>query len=97
VLDRLREAVRTAPKEKAIIGAIGQTAFFEEECTAQTLDRLAPGHAVILHPWTPHAAILNRSAVNMFSVDTTTPSEGGFYGNDGRSDKWDRHSGIRLL
>jgi predicted amidohydrolase YtcJ len=89
VLDRVRDAVRNAPKEMAIIGAIGQTAFFEEDCIAQTLDRLAPAHAVVLHTWTPHAAILNRSAVKMFSVPTSGPPEGGFYGKDGRSTKWD--------
>ena len=89
VLDRLREAVRTAPKEIPIIGAFGQTAFFEEACTAQTLDRLAPAHAVILHTWTPHASILNRSAVSMFSVQTANPPEGGSYGKDGRSKTWD--------
>jgi predicted amidohydrolase YtcJ len=89
-LARVKDAVRTAPKQKPIIGAIGQTAFFETDCTAQTLDRLAPEHAVVLHTWTgPHAAILNRSAVKMFSVPTSTPPEGGFYGKDQHSAKWD--------
>jgi hypothetical protein len=38
----------------------------------------APEHAVILHTWTPHAALLNRSAVKMFAVPTSGPPEGGF-------------------
>jgi predicted amidohydrolase YtcJ len=88
-LDRVRDAVRTAPKDKPIIGAIGQTGFFERDCTADTLDRLAPEHAVILHTWTPHAAILNQSTVKMFAVPTSGPPEGGFFGKDGRSSKWD--------
>jgi predicted amidohydrolase YtcJ len=98
VLDRVTEAVGMARKENAIIGAIGQTAFFEEACTAQTLDRLAPEHAVILHTWTPHAAILKRSAVKMFSIHTANPPTGRSYGKDGRSRKVGRrHPGIRLL
>lgn len=47
-LDRVRDVVRTAPKDKPIIGAIGQTAFFETDCTAQTLDRFAPEPAVVI-------------------------------------------------
>jgi predicted amidohydrolase YtcJ len=90
VLARVKDAVRTAPKEKPIFGVIGQTAFFERDCTPQALDRVAPEHAVVLYTWTgPHAAILNRSAVNMFSVPTSTPPEGGFYGKDHHSAKWD--------
>lgn len=88
-LGRVREAILTAPKDKAIFGAIGQSAFFDDECTAQTLDRLAPEHAVVLHTWTPHAAILNRTAVEMFSVRTTNPPQGGIYGKNGRSTQWD--------
>jgi predicted amidohydrolase YtcJ len=90
VLARVKDAVRTAPKEKPIFGSIGQTAFFERDCAAQTLDGLAPEHAVVLYTWTgPHAAILNQSAVKMFSVPTSAPPEGGFYGKDQHSAKWD--------
>ena len=88
-LERVRDAVRRSPSEKPIIGAIGATAFFDDACTAQALDRLAPEHAVILHTWTPHAALLNQSAVKMFAVPTSGPPEGGFYGKDGRRTTWD--------
>lgn len=89
VLERVRETVRTAPKDRPIFGTIGQTALFEDDCSAVMLDRLAPEHAVLLNTWTPHAIILNRTAVNMFAVPTADPPTGGFYGKDQRSTAWD--------
>ena len=75
-LERVRDARPRSPLGEADHRCDwSATAFFDQRVfTAQALDRLAPEHAVILHTWTPHAALLNRSAVKMFAVPDLRPA-----------------------
>ena len=55
----------------------------------QTLDRIAPRHAVVLRTWTGHAAILNRAAVARFRMPVSQTPEAGFHGKNMRAKAWD--------
>jgi predicted amidohydrolase YtcJ len=90
VLDLVGQEARKAPRGTLISGTIGTEAFFDPECTAAALDRVAPGDAVVLGMWSPHAAILNRTAAERFGIDTGAPPPlAGWYGKDMKSKQWD--------
>jgi predicted amidohydrolase YtcJ len=89
-LELLQRTAAKVPRGTLISGTIGPEAFFDPACTAAALDRVAPGDAVVLGTWTPHAAILNQAAAKRFGVDTNAPPPlAGWYGKDLKSQHWD--------
>ena len=89
VVATLKAEIGNTPESTPILAAIGPSAFFDKQCTAATLDRLAPRHAVVLRTWTGHAAILNRAAVTRFRMPVSHPPEAGFYGKTMHAKTWD--------
>jgi predicted amidohydrolase YtcJ len=89
VVATLKAEIGKTPESTSILAAIGPSAFFDTQCTGETLDRIAPRHAVVLRNWTGHAAILNRAAVERFRMPVSHPPEGGFYGKTMRAKAWD--------
>jgi len=90
VLDVLEQAARKMPTGTLISGAIGPEAFFDPACTPAALDRVAPGDAVVLDSWSPHAGILNLAAAKKFGVRTNDPPPlASWYGKDMKSKQWD--------
>jgi predicted amidohydrolase YtcJ len=90
VLELLRQAATKVPRGTLISGTIGPEAFFDPACTAAALDRVAPGDAVVLGTWSPHAGILNQAAAKRFGIDTSAPPPlAGWYGKDLKSQHWD--------
>jgi predicted amidohydrolase YtcJ len=86
----IRDAVDKEPPGKTIRGAIGAQAFFDRECTPTKLTEIAPNHPVILHTWTPHAAIMNSAMAKKLEVDEKEPPVlGGFFGKSMREGRWD--------
>lgn len=89
-LELLQQAAAKVPRGTLLSGTIGQEAFFDPACTAAALDRVAPGDAVVLGTWTPHAGILNQAAAKRFGIDTSAPPPlAGWYGKDLKSQHWD--------
>jgi len=89
-LKRVRDAVRAEPPGTVITGAIGATAFFDDQCTPAKLSELAPKNPVMLRTWTPHAAMMNRAMSVKLGVDEQAlPVVGGFFGKSMRSAHWD--------
>ncbi len=90
VLELLQQAAGKVRPGTLLSGTIGAEAFFDPACTAAALDRAAPGDAVVLGTWTPHAGILNQTAAKRFGVDTSAPPPlAGWYGKDLKSTHWD--------
>jgi predicted amidohydrolase YtcJ len=89
-LELLQQAAAKVPRGTLLSGTIGPEAFFDPACTAAALDRVAPGDAVVLGTWTPHAGILNQAAAKRFGIDTSAlPPLAGWYGKDLKSQHWD--------
>jgi predicted amidohydrolase YtcJ len=89
-LELLQQAAAKVPRGTLLSGTIGPEAFFDPACTAAALDRVAPGDAVVLGTWTPHAGILNQAAAKRFGIDTSAPPPmAGWYGKDLKSQHWD--------
>lgn len=58
--------------------------------TPAALDRIAPGDAVVLWTWSPHAGMLNQAAAQKFGVNQGDPPPlGGWFGKDMKAKKWD--------
>ena len=89
VIAALKTEIGKTRDDTPVLAAIGPSAFFDTQCTAETLDHIAPRHAVVLRTWTGHAAILNRAAVERFRVPVSHPPEAGFYGKTMRAKSWD--------
>jgi predicted amidohydrolase YtcJ len=86
----VKQEANKVPAGTLISGTIGPEAFFDPGCTAAALDRAAPGDAVVLGTWTPHAAILNQNAAKRFGIDTSAPPPlASWYGKDLKSKQWD--------
>ena len=62
VLDLLEKVAGKVPAGTLLTGTIGPEAFFDPACTPAALDRIAPGDAVVLWTWSPHAGMLNQAA-----------------------------------
>ena len=62
VLDLLEKVAGRVPAGTLLTGTIGPEAFFDPACTPAALDRIAPGDAVVLWTWSPHAGMLNQAA-----------------------------------
>ncbi|HZW57697.1 MAG TPA: amidohydrolase [Nitrososphaerales archaeon] len=89
VLKAINDCVRTNPPGTVISGAIGATAFFDPECTPEKLTEAAPNHPVILHTWTPHAAIMNQAMAEKLGVKAEElPVMGGFFAKTMRESHW---------
>ncbi len=90
VLMEIQRAVSLEPEGTVISGAIGSRAFFDPRCTPVELTEIAPAHPIILHTWTPHAAIMNRAMARKLAVDEDEPPvPGGFFGKSMREPRWD--------
>jgi predicted amidohydrolase YtcJ len=90
VLKAIKAAAGAEPQGTVITGAIGATAFFDEECTPATLTELAPKHPVMLRTWTPHAAMMNRAMSQRLGIDERQPPVvGGFFGKSMHDRRWD--------
>ena len=90
VLEVVKREANKVSAGTLISGTIGMTAFFDSGCTAAALNQAAPGNAVVLGTWTPHAAILNQNAAKRFGIDTNAPPPlAGWYGKDLKSKRWD--------
>lgn len=89
VLAQLKAETGKSPQSTPILADVGPSAFFDAQCTPETLDGLAPRHAVVLRTWSGHASILNHAAISRFQVPVSNPPPGGFYGKTMRAQKWD--------
>jgi predicted amidohydrolase YtcJ len=90
VLDRVRQAASSAVRGALLFGMIGPSAFFDVACTPAALDKIAPGDAVVLSTWTPHAGMLNRLATQKFGINLNDPPPlAGWFGKDMKSKTWD--------
>ena len=90
VRDQVRQTARRAPRGALLFGMIGPSAFFDPACIPAALDKVAPGDAVVLSTWTPHAAMLNRLATQKFGIGPSDPRPlAGFFGKDMKSKAWD--------
>jgi predicted amidohydrolase YtcJ len=73
VADQLVVAEVKAPKGMLIRGEIGPTALDDPRATRDSLDKLAPNHAVMLDTWAQHAAILNSAGFATLGVKENEP------------------------
>lgn len=90
VLDKLRQTASSAARGALLFGMIGPSAFFDAACTPAALDKIAPGDAVVLSTWTPHAGILNQLATQKFGINLNDPPPlAGRFGKDMKSKTWD--------
>ena len=90
VLDKVRQTAISAPRGALLFGMIGPSAFFDPACTPAALDKIAPGDAVVLSTWTPHAGMLNRLATQKFGINLNDPPPlAGWFGKDMKSKAWD--------
>jgi predicted amidohydrolase YtcJ len=90
LLERIRQAIRKAPRGALFTGTITQQAFFDPVCTPAALDQIARETAVVL--WTPtlHAAMLNQAATRRLNIRTADPPVlGGWFGKDMKAARWD--------
>ncbi|HYO80799.1 MAG TPA: amidohydrolase family protein [Bryobacteraceae bacterium] len=89
-LASVERAVQNAPEGRLLVVLIGSSAFFDPQCTATSLDRIASRRPVVLHTWSAHGSIVNRAAAQYLKVrEEDPPVLGGFFGKDMNSRKWD--------
>jgi predicted amidohydrolase YtcJ len=90
VLEMVSQKLKSVPTGTLLFGFTGPDAFFDPECTPAALDQIAPQNPVFLAAGTPHAGMLNRSAVKWFGIDTNAPPPlAGWYGKHTKSKTWD--------
>jgi predicted amidohydrolase YtcJ len=69
----LAAAERDAAPHAVMLGTIGPLIFKDVAVTRAALDRLAPGHPVVLTTFTGHACILNSAALARFGIGEDQP------------------------
>ena len=90
VLDKVRQTASNASPGALLFGMIGPSAFFDPACTPAALDKIAPGDAIVLSTWTPHAGMLNQLATQKFGINLKDPPPlAGWFGKDMKSKTWD--------
>lgn len=89
VRETIAMAVPEASENAIIYGFIGPAAYVDSELDREFLDKLVPGHPVILSVASGHAYILNSAALARFGIqDGDRDPAGGRYGRnpDGKLD-----------
>jgi hypothetical protein len=77
VADQLAAAETKAPTGALILGDIGPTALDDSQATGASLDKLSPGHPVLLRTWSGHAFIVNRLGLAKLGVKEDEPDPVG--------------------
>lgn len=77
VADQVAAAETKAPKGALILGDIGPAALDELQATGASLDKLSPGHPVLLRTWSGHALIVNRLGLAKLGVKEDEPDPVG--------------------
>jgi predicted amidohydrolase YtcJ len=107
VMDSLRGwSVRT-PAHGWLRARIGPRVLADPAVDRAALDRIAPGHPVMLHGWWGHGMLLNSAALRALGIDDAVADPfGGWYGRDasgrltGRLDEyaaWDAQRRLAAL
>ncbi|HYL09229.1 MAG TPA: amidohydrolase [Candidatus Acidoferrales bacterium] len=73
VAKQLSAAEAHAPQGSVILGDVGPAALDDPQANRASLDKLVPGHPVVLRTWSRHAAILNTPAFQKFGVKDDEP------------------------
>lgn len=80
VLTRLGAAAARAPRGGWIVGEVGAAALEDAGATRFALDKIAPGHLVMLSSWTGHGTLFNTAALRRLGVsETQADPPGGFF------------------
>lgn len=104
VLDSVRSVAMRTPPGTWIKADIGLRVLDDTAMRRSALDRVAPGHPVLLHSWWGHGALLNTTALRTLGIVDTAPDPlGGWYERDqsgrltGRLDEYAEWGAIRRL
>jgi predicted amidohydrolase YtcJ len=80
VLQRVKAAVARAPRGGWIFGSIGSAVLDDPGATRAALDKIAPGHLVMLTAWTGHGTLFNTAALRHLRVnEMQADPPGGFF------------------
>jgi predicted amidohydrolase YtcJ len=107
VMDSLRAWSARTPPRSWLRARIGPRVLADSTLDRAALDRLAPGHPVMLHGWWGHGMLLNSAALRALGIDDAVADPfGGWYGRDangrltGRLDEyaaWDAERRLAAL